>query len=96
MFQSLKALAQTLKEYESKIGDKSVDFDDIFTWLDKYVRTVFQNSAATKRGDDLIVPLDAAFSIAIRLFELIDTGTEGIDERMADELKKIKARYMGS
>ncbi len=95
MLQSLKTLAQTLQEFEGAIGDKRVDLDDIFIWLEKYVRTVFSSSAVTKRGDDLVVPLDTAFNIAIRLFQLIDSGSEGIDDRMADELQKIKTRYMG-
>jgi len=96
MFQSLNVLEKTLQEFEEKIGDSRVSIDDVFIWLEKYVRSVFGSSAGTKRGDDLVLPLEAAFNIAITLFELVDTGTEGVDDRMAEELKKIKARYMGS
>lgn len=96
MYQSLKSLESTLREFEDKIGDKRTAVDDVFIWLEKYVRSVFGNAGATKRGDDLIPPLDAVFSIAITLFELIDSGGDGVDDRMAEELKKIKAKYMGS
>lgn len=95
MFQSLKALEKTLQEFQQNIGDKSVNMDDIFIWLEKYVRAVFDAATVTRRGDELIVPLEASFNIAITLFEMIDSGGEGVDDRMADELKKIKAKYMG-
>jgi len=96
MFGSLKTLEKTLEEFEEKIGDRRVSIDDVLIWLEKYVRSVFGSGSVTKRGDDLVLPLEAAFSIAITLFELIDTGAEGVDDRMSEELKKIKARYMGS
>jgi len=95
MLQSLKTLAQTLKELEGAIGANSLDLGEIMISLEKFVRTVYGNPTVNRKGDDFMVSLEAAFNIAIKLFSLVDTGSEGIDDRMVEELKKIKARYMG-
>ncbi len=95
MFQSLRDLEATLGEFERAIGQNRVELDDIFIWLNKYVRAVFSSGAKSKKGDELTVPLDAAFNIAIQLFKLIDTGEDGLDDRMADELEKIRVKYLG-
>lgn len=95
MLQSLKTLAQTLQEMEEAIGNGKLDLDEIFISLEKFIRTVYGNPAVNRKGDDFMVTLEAAFNISIKLFNLIDTGSEGIDDRMVEELKKIKARYMG-
>ena len=44
---------------------------------------------------ELTVPLDAAFNIAIQLFRMIDAGGDGLDDKMAEELEKIRVKYLG-
>jgi hypothetical protein len=95
MFQSLRDLEATLGEFERAIGERRVELDDIFLWLNKYVRSVFSSGARIKKGDELAVPLDAAFNIAIQLFKMIDTGAEGVDDTLAEELEKIRVKYLG-
>ncbi len=95
MFQSLRDLEATLGELERAIGEKRVELDDIFIWLNKYVRAVFSSGAKSKKGDELTVPLDAAFNIAIQLFRMIDAGGDGLDDKMAEELEKIRVKYLG-
>ena len=95
MFQSLRDLETTLGEFERAIGEKRVELDDIFIWLNKYVRAVFSSGARSKKGDELTVPLDAAFNIAIQLFKMIDAGDDGLDDKLADELEKIRVKYLG-
>ena len=65
-------------------------------WFDRYIRSVFSSNGESKKGDDLKVPMDAAFNIAIRLFSIIDSGSDGADDKLADDLRKIKIKYLGS
>ncbi len=95
MFQSLRDLEATLGEFERAIGQNRVELDDIFIWLNKYVRAVFSSGAKSKKGDELTVPLDAAFNVAIQLFRLVDAGGDGLDDKMAEELEKIRVKYLG-
>ena len=95
MLQSLRDLEATLGEFERAIGQKRVELDDIFIWLEKYVRAVFSSGARSKKADELTVPLDAAFNIAIQLFRMIDAGGDGLDDKMAEELEKIRVKYLG-
>jgi hypothetical protein len=95
MLGSLKTLAQTIASMDDKIDDRRTELDDVFLWLDKYVKAVFLSTAVDKKGDDLTVPLDAAFNIAITLMKIIDRGASGLDDKMAEELTKIKERYLG-
>ncbi|MCU0848013.1 MAG: hypothetical protein MUD12_09025 [Spirochaetes bacterium] len=95
MFKNLKLLEDTLVEFEDRMGDRVTAVDDVLIWLEKYVRSVFSSRTAAKKGDELAVPLDAAFNIAIQLFGMIDIGADGVDDRLAEELTKIKARYLG-
>lgn len=96
MFQSLRELETTLGEFERAIGEKRIEIDDLFIWLNKYVRAVFSSGSRVKKGDELTVPLDAAFNIAIRLFKMIDTGDEGLDDKLGEELEKIRVKYLGA
>jgi hypothetical protein len=95
MFQSLKTLEKTLYDLEKPIGLSAADIDEVLIWLEKYIRTVFSSGSLNKKGEELTVPLDAAFNIAIKLFSIIDKGSEGVDDKLSEELTKIKIRYLG-
>lgn len=96
MLKSFKELEQTLQSLEDRLGDRRTELDDVFLWLDKYLKSVFSSDERDKKGDALTVPLDAAFSIAITLFRIIDRGGSGLDDRMAEELTKIREKYLGA
>jgi len=95
MLKSLETLDATITEMKDKIGGRFVEIDDIFLWLDRFIRNAFASDEKEKKGDDLMVPLDAAFNISIQLFGLIDKGNTGLDDKMVEELTKIKTKYLG-
>lgn len=96
MTKNLRALENTIVELETQIGDQIIEIDDLFIWLEKYIRSVFISKSVKKKGEELTVPLDAAFNISIRLFQMIDSGEDGVDDKLAEELVKIKTKYLGS
>ncbi len=96
MTKSLEQLEKTIAELELRIGDRMLEVDDIFIWLEKYIRSVFSSKSASKKGEDLTLPLDAAFNISIQLFRMIDIAGDGVDDKLAEELLKIKTKYLGS
>ncbi len=96
MFAQLKNLENTLRELEPVIGKRQVEIDNVFIWLDKYLRIVFGNQTIHLKGDEQRVALDAVLNISIQLFESIDTGDEGLDEKLAEQFRKIKEQYLGS
>jgi len=95
MLTAISKLEKTLIEFNDKINDKSLEIGDIIIWMDKYIRTVFENYPKEKKGDELKVALDTAFNISISLFKLIDSGETGIDDKLSEELGKIKVKYLG-
>jgi hypothetical protein len=95
MLTSLQNLDTAITELKDIIGSNFVEIDDVLIRLEKFIRTVFAGDSKDKKGDELMVPLDAVFSIAIDLFRMIDTGNTGLDDKMVEELTKIKTKYLG-
>lgn len=96
MFADLKKLENTLAEMSDKIGERQYEIANIFIWLEKYIRIVYEERKNNLKGDDLKTALDSSINIAIELFDSIDAGSEGFDDKLAEEFKKIRDKYLGA
>jgi len=95
MMTQIESLNSTIEEFKEVMGERYITVGDIIIWLEKYIRTTFSVDKKEKKGDDLMVPFDAAINISIALFNMIDRGNTGIDDQLVEELKKIKTKYLG-
>ncbi|HNV48348.1 MAG TPA: hypothetical protein PKJ16_14990 [Spirochaetota bacterium] len=95
MFSSYQLLGKTLDAVEARVSDRFEDLNSVFVLLDKYCTSVFASDAKEKKGEDLSVPLEAALNISITLLKMIDSGSTGPDDRIAEELTKIRDKYFG-
>lgn len=96
MKQELEELIEKLKENNEKIDrERKVNLGNIFSWMAKYIEHVYGNENHDKSAAEMWVPLEAALNISIQLLRDIDKGHKGLDDQLADELQKLKERYLG-
>ena len=95
MNNELKELAVTLKEMQGLIDKDCTTVSEIITRLSRFIRSVYGDRKTHMTGEQLRLCLEDAFSISILLFSMIDTDVEGVDDRIASELSKLKIKYLG-
>lgn len=96
MKQELEELIGKLKTYGPQMDrERKENFAHIFSWMAKYIEHVYSSANHDKSAAEMWVPLEASLNISIQLLKDIDRGHKGLDDQLADELQKIKERYLG-
>jgi hypothetical protein len=67
----------------------------ILTQFIRSLEILHLDEAVHRTGDELKECMDSVLKLTILLLESIDTGTEGIDDVLAAELRKTYEKYLG-
>jgi hypothetical protein len=95
MHNAVNGLAGTLKQMEEKIGTDRAEVAELINRLNRYITNAYEERVVSMSGEKYRTCLDDAFAISIALFRHIDTGTDGLDDKMAQELAKLRVKYLG-
>lgn len=97
MTEDLAGFLETFDRNQAAMKPETlIAFNAMLISLRKYVEIVSGDAVRQRKGDELKILLDAAFSVSIALFAGIDSGLDGFDDKIADELRELKTRYLGS
>jgi len=96
MTETLRNFIHTVEALESKYPSSHATLDKIILQLDRYSRSALTTTTLEKRGTALSVPIEATLKVAILMLESIDTGSSGLDDSLAKELRTTYEKYLGT
>lgn len=96
MTETVRSFLKTVEEIETRYPTAYLTLDKAVQQLDRYSRAALTSTAYEKRGSALSGPVDAALKISILLLEAIDSGTTGLDDSLAKELRGTYEKYLGT
>jgi hypothetical protein len=96
MNQDLERLVTTFEELAPSMHTAYLlEMNAILISLERYVRITAGSRVSERKGAEFPIALESCFDVATRMFSMIDEGVTGFDDKMADELAKLKFKYLG-
>jgi len=95
MLGSLERLNLCMERLNSQAEARIVEVDGLLDNLCAFLDIILPQQTRERKGEDYVRALECAFNVAIGMFRAVDSGDEGLDDRVAKDLDGLKLRYLG-
>ncbi len=95
MLESQEELNACIEALGPQSPATQLEIDGILNNLSAFLKICVPNQVRERKGEDLARALECAFNVSIGLFRMVDSGETGLDDQLAQDLDKLKLRYLG-